>query len=309
MKYYFKYLASVLVAASALTFTSCVEKPDFDAEQYEKLVYALSSTYSEFAVVHQLTDENVDAYVAVGLSGTQMAQGDVFVTFERNDSVLNAYNIINYDLDSTNYAREIDPSRYTCDDWTAVIEEGTCKGAIRLSVNITGLSPDSIWTIPLAIKSVSGTYDGINEDLQLVLYRFNFENEYASVADWTTYLAKGYAYDTEGDSAAVAASKRAFPISKNKTRTTVHNTTAYSTLDNISDNGIVFEVLDDNSIIVTACDESVLDIRNTGVEGDNIWAMDYMGSYRFYVHYEYRRKGSDGSWGEWTRVQENYMTY
>ncbi|MFI3314100.1 MAG: DUF4361 domain-containing protein, partial [Rikenellaceae bacterium] len=276
-----------------------------------KLVYALSYTYSEFPVVHEFTDENVDAYIAIGLSGTEMAQESVYVTFERNDSSLSEYNRINFDLDTTNFAKEVDPSRYTTDSWTAEIKEGACKGAVRLSVNINGLSPDSIWTIPLIISEVSGAYDGLNEDLQMVLYRFYFENDYASIADYTTYLAKGYIYDdVEGDSTAVAATKRAFPISKSKTRVTYASTTDYSSLDAINQNSIIFDVKDDSSIEITAVDPTLLNVRTVGEPEDNIYAADYMGSYRFYVNYEYRYRSSTSSdWSDWLRCQESYISY
>ena len=85
-----------------------------------------------------------------------------------------------------------------------------------IQVKPEGLSPDSIYLIPLRIKSVSAY--SVNPDKSQVLYQVQMKNLYARTDEATIYNAAGK-LQKEGESERDAAASQTFhPLTKNSFR-------------------------------------------------------------------------------------------
>ena len=291
-----------------LALGACNDADQFEEEQYEKIVYALSYSDYAFPISIKMTGAPVAGFVTAGLSGTIPDNEDITVTFEKDNDALLRYNILNFDLDSTKYAKELAPSHFSIKDYTAVIKAGNPIGTMKISIIPEGLSPDSIYMIPLKIKSVS-KYK-INEELQTVLYRVMLENEYASQEEQTSYFMKGREIKDDGSETMIAAGKRVFPISKNQIRTT-HYTRPYQNNANyLRTNSMIITIADDMTLTLEPTDKQVMQIEQIGGAKENYYGPDLTGTNRFNLHYKFRTRpyniteGTYGEWGKWKNIVE-----
>ena len=301
-----KKIVALLVIG--LISVSCNETGRFEKEQYEKIVYALSYTDHAFPISHMLTGEASVGYVSAGLSGTLSDNEDIIVEFERAPDALEQYNLLNFDLDETKYARELGAQHFSIADYKAVIKGGEVLGTMAIEFRPEGLSPDSIYMIPLKIKSVS-KYT-FNEKLQSVLYRIMLENEYASQDDQTTYFMKGVEIK-DGLETMIAAGKRIFPLTRNQIRTTVHTKPYKEDAAYIRENSMVITILEGDALNVVPVDKNCMEIEQIGGTAENYYGPDVAGINRFNLYYRYRTRTFDSesdsydNWREWKVIKEN----
>jgi hypothetical protein len=99
-------------------------------------------------------------------------------------------------IDSDDKAQLLPQSRYFIPSLKAVLPANSVNPYAKLPVfvMVDGLSPDSMYVIPLAIKSVSGGYQA-NPDKSTVLYRVVMDNYYADQVVSSFYSTKGYNLD------------------------------------------------------------------------------------------------------------------
>ncbi|MCI7287751.1 MAG: DUF4361 domain-containing protein [Parabacteroides sp.] len=307
MKYNIK--TTVALLGAGILLVGCNETDRFEKEQYEKIISALSETDYAFPVTHMMTGEPSIGYVSALLSGTTPDNEDIYVEFEKDTAALLNYNILNFDLDTTKYAKELGPDHYKISDYKAVIKAGDPLGTMSMEIIPEGLSPDSIYMIPLKIKSTS-KYT-VNEELKTVLYRVMLENEYASQEDQTTYFMKGSELKDDGTEIMIAAGKRVFPILKNEIRTTVYTRAYQEDAKYIKENSILITIHEDMSLSVRSCDPLCLEIEQVGGKSENYFGPDVMGVNRFNIHYKFRSRSFDaeagtyGEWSEWKNIKEN----
>lgn len=307
MKYNLKNIAVLL--STGLVLISCNESDRFEKEQYKKIVYALSYTDHAFPITHKLTGEISVGYVSAGVSGTLPDNEDIIVEFERDPDVLERYNILNFDLDTTKYAKELGAEHFSIADYKAVIKAGDVLGTMPIEFKPEGLSPDSIYMVPLKIKSVS-KYT-VNEELQSVLYRVMLENEFASQEDQTTYFMKGAEIKEDGSETMIAAGKRVFPLTKNQIRTTVHTRPFKDNAAYIRENSMVITVLDGGDLNIVPVDPNYLEIEQVGNKEQNHYGPDVAGTLRFDIRYKFRSRTFDSEsesfseWSEWRTIKEN----
>ena len=160
---------------------------------------------------------------------------------------------------------------------------------VPISVNPEGLSPDSIYMIPLRIKSTSN-YE-INPDKQQVLYQVVLKNEYATMESTTHYQTAGteIKHTTIGEKANGSNVTRVVaPINKNQVRVFV-GTHTYTpgkvTKEDIDKYGMYLTINDDKSITITPCGS--LQVEMIGGAEDNYYEVDKKGRQIFYLHYKY----------------------
>lgn len=305
MKYNLRNMAVLLCVG--LISVSCNETDRFEKEQYEKIVYALSYTDQAFPISHMMTGETSIGYVSVGLSGTLSDNEDIIVEFERDPDALERYNILNFDLDETKYAKELTAEHFSIPDYKAVIKAGEVIGTMPIEFHPEGLSPDSIYMVPLRIKSVS-KYT-VNEELQSVLYRIMLENEYASQEDQTTYFMKGAEIKEDGE-IMIAAGKRVFPLMKNQIRTTVHTKPYKDDAIYIRENSMIITIQESGELSIVPVDKDFMEIELVGGAAANYYGPDVAGVNRFNLCYKYRTcsfnsETGESEWSEWKTIREN----
>lgn len=311
----------LLVAVAALCMTACDEEAQFGKELYKKVIYVLSGDDLTFSVDHDLTQGETIGYISVNCGGTQHIDRDVIVELEPDGEALAKYNKLNFDIDESRFAHELDPKCYDIPDMTTVLKANSedTYNTIPVHVRPEGLSPDSIYLIPLRIKSVSD-YE-INPDKRTVLYRVLLKNDYATQLPVTYYRTRGtdISFKEDGEEidkySTFNLSRVIAPLTKNSIRCFVGmNTYELSSLteEAIRKYGMRITVNEDNTLSLSAIGSAQIELLND--EESNICLVYKTSLYKaqeFYLHYRYRvlKEGHDGSNGDadydiWHEMEE-----
>lgn len=285
-----KILNIGLLLLTLTGITGCNEDEQFEGELYKKVIYLLSDDNKAFQSVHEFGKEST-GYVSVCCGGTEHVKQDVTIELEPDDQILAQYNKINFDIEESKFAKELKSDRYNIPTYRTVLKADSEDNyaLVPISVNPEGLSPDSIYMIPVRIKSTSN-YE-INPDKQQVLYQVVLKNEYATMESTTHYQTAGteIKHTTIGDKANGSNVTRVVaPINKNRVRVFV-GTHTYTpgkvTKEDIDKYGMYLTINDDKSITITPCGS--LQVEMIGGTEDNYYEIDKKGRQIFYLHYKY----------------------
>lgn len=298
----------VLVFSVLVGFIACEDNGQFTEEQYKKVIYLLSSDNNKvFPGIHRLDEAVSTGYVSIGVGGTNPIDQNVTVEIERDDSLMHVYNKINFDIDSSKYARELDPARFDIQSYQITLKAGNQDQYTLLPIRVhtTGLSPDSIYFVPLRIKSVSN-YE-VNPKYQAVLYRVYLENDYAQQKEQTVYAVRGDRQVGDGGPSKVTLDKRAYPVTKDQIRIFADTKNSSDKLNEINRYSILLQVKEDSTINITSYRPDLLEVQQISEnEGDNSIHRDVLGVNRIYLHYKFRtRANAAEEFDTWTRMDIN----
>lgn len=323
----------IVYCAVLMGLTACNENSIFEGELYKKVVYVLSETDLTFPVTHSLNTPTSMGYITIYVGGTTSIDQDVTVTLERDPDLLDKYNHENFDLDEEKYAKELDPSRYTIANYTAVMKVGNPDPYVKLPVEIRpeGLSPDSIYLIPLRIASCS-PYE-VNKDKSRVLYRVYIENDFTSQKSPLTLFMRGNQLrETDSKPVQISANKVLYPLSKRGVRFNAGIENSANKADEalINKSSLIMEIGEEeltnvdgikyNTLKLKPYNPSLIEVvQLTGVNDDDVQlSVQEANRYitvdevtRFYLSYKYRtlKKAADGDtpaeWNPWIEVHEN----
>lgn len=285
-----KYMIPALAGFAAL-MTACDENDQFKGELYEKVIYVLSDNDHIFSSVHKL-GETSTGYVTIYCGGTEHITEDVRVEMEPYTQALDDYNYVNYDLDESRYARLLDPSHYTIEDYSTVLKANSPDyySLIPIKVNPDGLSPDSTYIIPMRIKSVSD--HRVNPDKDKVMYRVVLANKFATMERTTYYQMTGVETLglSAGDNASgVSVTRVVAPLAKNKVR-------VFAGTHSYVPNNVTLEEIDKYAMTVTFNDDHTVGIEPYGdIEVEmvddpesNYWEYNEKGWLMLYMSYRYK---------------------
>lgn len=284
-----KYIIPAMFAAAA-ALTGCNEDDQFKGELYEKVIYVLSDNDYLFPSVHSL-GETSDGYITIYCGGTEHISKDVKVELEPYQEALDNYNYINYDIDETRYARLLDASHYTIEDYGTVLKADSPDyySLIPVKVNPDGLSPDSTYIIPLRIKSVSDFR--VNPDKDRVLYRVVLANEFATMEHTTYYQMTGVeslALQAGESASGISVTRVVAPLTKNAVR-------MFAGTHSYVPNSVAKEEIEKYAMKVTFNDDHTVtiepyaDLQVEMVENpeSNYWEYNAKGSLMVYMSYRF----------------------
>jgi hypothetical protein len=315
---------------SFASIVACNEE-DFSSKEYYKYVlYLLSKEdYNVFSDVYPFDDGNQSTgYFSVGCGGSLANPEEITVYLEADTVLLDAYNRANHDIDTSRYALIMPEDKYTVETMQVTVPTGNTDQYVKVAVRVLpdGLSPDSTYFIPLAIKNVS-KYE-VNTEKYNMLFRVVVENRFAGMLKDTYYSMKGNTLDVNGEILAgsgIAATKLARPLSKNSVRVFagvgpvkadfgVDPVLSRPTLDELRKYGIVLTVKDDNRVSITPY--GTIQVEQVDGEGLNIYSeerdnmVDDKVSKYFYLRYRYRTLNKPATeteaavYNSWTYVRE-----
>lgn len=295
MKKFIKSLYVPLIVIN-VCMLSCKDFELFEEEMY-KNVFALvsSDSYNVFNEVVELNSNNEnEGYIAISCGGTLAPSKSFQVTLKESTDHLDEYNKAMYDADVNRYAKVLSSNHYRIDDYVAKFEAGDRLAKIRVKLFPEGLSPDSIYFIPLKIDSYTG-YEA-NPKKSDLLYRVVLKNKYASQASDTYYTMNGYL-----NGAVIANNKRVHPLSHNKIRM-MAGTIAYQADETIiMDNSVVVTINEDNSVDISPYRNMQVRMLSSNDAFPNIYYEDQQGLRKFHVfllNYEYYAQN------RWNQIQE-----
>lgn len=289
-------------------FSNCNTDSIYQEEQYKTLVYLLSGAENVYATSYTLNEEEPVRYVSIGCGGSNSNEEDITITLEPNPEMLDRYNSLNYNYESE-YAKLLPADRYEIESYSVTLPANSDYHYARMPVKVRplGLSPDSIYFIPLKIKSVS-RYD-VNEDKSDVLFRVTIENDYAEQLVPTYYVKSG---TMTNPVTVLSGTKLVQPLDSNKVRMFIGNE-IYGTLTTEADIerlSVVVQVNEDNSLTVTPYGSMEVEMLDK-VNGYNRYIPDLVqGTSKqrvFYLNYRFRLMQSNGTFTAWREVEERLI--
>jgi hypothetical protein len=307
--------ASIICALVCLICCVACNKDDiYEKEMYKNIVFLLSGSANVYTESYTLNETEPIRYFSVGCGGSRPNPEEITVTLQPDNSVLlDQYNKSNFDIDSASYAKILPSDRYEIESYTVVIPANPADQYVKMPVKVRplGLSPDSIYFIPLAIKSVS-RYE-VNDEKCNLLYRVTIKNDYAQQSD-SYYTRKGSMRNQSNNSETfLSGTKKVQPLTKNKVRIFAgnNNQSSSSSVADISRYAIVVEVKADNTLAYTpydAIEVEMLDAdynRYSYVTQYNSETQGYTEQHVFALYYRYRTLNSDGvTFSAWMETKE-----
>lgn len=289
MKFNKLYLLPLLMLP--LLMASCDENEQFRGELYKKVIYLLSDEDYTFETEHAL-GETSTGYVTVYCGGTEHIANDVTVVLEHDPDAVYEYNYMYFDIDESRYAHELKPGQFSIPSYQVVLKADNEDNysLLPISINPDGLSPDSIYFIPLRIKSVSDFE--VNPDKQRVLYRVILKNDYATMATTSYYQVTGTEtrlVGSESSASGISVTRIFAPLSKNQVRcfagTRTYNPSNV-TKSEIDTYAMTLTIADDKSITITPY--ANLEVEMLGGKDDNYCSVNKRGQYVFNLHYRFK---------------------
>ena len=198
--------------------------------------------------------------------------------------------------------------RYEIESYTITIPAHPEDQYVKVPVKVRplGLSPDSIYFIPLAIKSVS-RYE-VNDEKYSMLYRVCIENEYAKQRTITYYVKKGTVKNQSNNSETIlSGSKIVQPLTKDKVRMFTGNNSQSQTgtLANIERYAVTVQVKDDQTVDIQPY--GTIEVEMLQETDYNRYSIVMQGTKKqrvFFLYYRYRTQNDNGTFSSWMEVRE-----
>ena len=299
-----------LAAFFLICCAACDSDKIYKEEQYKNVVYLLSGSENVFAESYTLNETEPVRYFSVGIGGSKSNEEEIVVTMTPDDAIMGQYNRNNFDIDESKYAVLLPANRYEISSYTVAIPARPADQYVKVPVKVRplGLSPDTIYFIPLAIKSVS-RYE-VNDEKYNMLYRVTIENDYARQKVVTYYTKRGTEVNQSNNNLTLMSGvKQVQPLTKDKTRMFAGNFVQdqLTTVADIERYAVVVQVKADNSLDITPYGS--IEVEKLDADGYNRYDPEVqqgIKKYRMlYLHYRYRTMYSNGAYGAWMEVKES----
>ncbi|MDR3267511.1 MAG: DUF4361 domain-containing protein [Tannerella sp.] len=268
------------------SFVSCNEYEMFEAEQYKNVFAVVSEDgYNVFQVEHDLEIPESTGYVSFSCGGTNSTEKDIVVSMTPDLTAFDKYNEGNFGSTKEKFAKLMSGDMYDINSYTFTIQKGEHSGRLPILVRPEGLSPDSVYMIPLKVNNFT-EYE-VNPEKNNVLYQVLIKNKYAAQKNLTSYNFVGYR-----DGQLVMGVKTMHPLTKNRVRIMVGQEAFQADLATINSKAIVLEVQDDNSVKLLPYRAGGMTVEQLDGDPDfpNIFKIENDG-YRTYktflLHYKY----------------------
>jgi hypothetical protein len=279
---------------------SCNEDEIFEREQY-KIVFALVSDddHNVFKMVHDLDEPESVGYIAASCGGTNSTDKDVNVTLAQDAEPFDKYNKDNFDVETAKFAQRLPAGKFNIDSYDFTIPSGGRSGRMAIRVRPDGLSPDSVYFIPLKVDAYSA-YE-VNPDKSDVLYQVLIKNRYATQAATTNYTLRGV---REGVN--VMGVKQIHPISSNSVRIMAGIDGFQADVDVINNNCILLTIGGNNRISISSYKNMVVEQIDGDPDFPNIFKVedDGFNIYKtFLLSYRYELENTTYTMKEELRLQ------
>jgi hypothetical protein len=278
----------MMILVFLLGTVSCNEDEIFEREQY-KVVFALVSDddHNIFNVVHDLDETESTGYVSASCGGTNPTDRDISVTLVQDVVPFDQYNKDNFDVETAKFAQYLPSGKFDIDNYNLTIPAGERDGRMAIRVRPAGLSPDSIYLIPIKADSYSA-YE-INPDKSDVLYRVMIKNKYATQASTVNYTLRG-----TRDGVNVMGVKQMHPIGSNSVRIMAGTDAFQADVNIINNNCIILTIGNDGRISISPFKNVIVEQVNGDSDFPNIFKIEDDG-YNIYKTFLLSYKYTSGS--------------
>jgi hypothetical protein len=298
---HFRIKTSILVATLlSVMICSCDRDELFEREQYKKIFALLSDDgFNIFAEEHDLALSESPGFVSAVCGGSLPTDRDINIAMVEDSDLLLQYNQSNFDVDESRYARWLPRDKYEIASYGITIRAGERTGLMPLTVRPGGLSPDSIYFIPLRADRFTA-YE-MNPKKSSVLYRVFLKNRYATNKTDTYYSYRGKRNDAN-----VVGSKRVFPAGGNSVRIMAGDL-SFEPKTGVINSGSILLTVDKNDSVQI---KPWKDLEVTRIDGDPDYPntfLIYNDGYKTYktflLRYDYVYAGTKYSMREELRLE------
>jgi hypothetical protein len=259
-----KFIQLLFFFALVSVLLSCNRDEIFEREQYKVVTALLSDDgFNIFSEELKFSDEAVDGYIAASCGGVLPTTEAININIVEDAALLRSYNLSNFDTDATRYSLYLSGDRYEIDKKSITIPAGERTGRMHIRLRTAGLSPDSVYMIPLRVSDFSA-YE-FNPKKNTILYRLYLKNKYASTKDGegsTIYSHRGKKGATN-----TMMNKEVFPVGSNQIRFMAGNKPFEKKEALIQKWSVRVTVNDDNSLTVEPW-STLFGTSITQVDGD-----------------------------------------
>jgi hypothetical protein len=273
---------------AGLFISSCGKYELFEREHY-KNVFALLSYESDniFIEEHDLTYSQTEGYISAVCGGSLPTEKDIDITIVEDPDILSRYNISNYDVKEDAYAQLLPHSRYEIESYSIKIPAGERTGKTKITMRANGLSPDSVYFIPLKVTKFS-SYE-VNPNKSYIMYRVLLKNYYAKMS--TTNTGTTYSLRGKLDNVNVMTTKTLYPVAGDKVRINA-GMLSYTASSAVSINrtAIVLQIDESNKVHISAWKDIEVEQIDDDPDYPNIFMIEDTGykKYRtFLLRYDY----------------------
>jgi hypothetical protein len=301
-----KYTNIILILALVmLGIMSCNRDEVFEKEQYKNVLSLVSGEENVFTKFYDLEQDESTGYISASVGGTNATTKEITLNLEKDPSLMEKYNIAQFDVDVSRYNPQLPSDKYDIESLRMVIPAGEIKGVIPVRVRPAGLSPDSIYFIPLRI--VSQDHYEVNPEKNYVLYGVRLKNRWALGDGSTNYTMRGKLKIGASEIEA-PGTKKVFPLSKNQVRVMAGNETYASSVVTFRKGAVILTVENDRSVTVRPYANLNIEQINGDPEYPNRFFIEDDGfkTYKvFLLYYRYTFDGTVKEMKEELRVEFN----
>ncbi len=282
--------AIYIIFIGILLLSSCNDNEVFEKEQYKHVFSFISDANHIAGKMFNLSDSLRTGYIALSMGGSNPTDADVTVNIVKAPDVLSQYNLSQYEYSVDKYAKMLPEPNYEMPTWECTIKAGEPSGVIPFTVHPEGLSPDSVYYLPLKIERYD-RYEA-NPNRNYLLYQVQIENTWAKgTVSGSQYAMSALRYEN-GDTIAVSVpgTKALYPISARRIRTMAGNETFDNERGNLDLLAIYLDVAADGKVTISP----YKDIDVTQLDGDvdypNTYFLEKTGYNKFHnflLHYRY----------------------
>lgn len=216
--------------------TGCQEQDMLEMEHYIKQVYIVGSGEEGHLLSRKvdLSEPEAEISTAVYVSGSLLPDKDVNVELEEDFTAIDEYNK-KYKSEKDIQYRPMPQDLYKIESMHVVVPAGNVQSLVPIKINTSGLHCDSLYVIPLKIKSCS-EYQ-VTDPNNTVLVSVSTYNKYSG----------NYNYEGEKDGVAFSLLRTAVAVNANTIR--IYNSGAEN-IENVDNEGVTFSINDDNSLTI-----------------------------------------------------------
>jgi len=243
MKKYIKICIAFIFLCVAV---SCNNDEVFQREQYKNVFALISGTDNVSTWTHDLRKTESEGYVSASLGGSNPSTTDIRVTLVEDPSLIDEYNVIAFDVNTSKYIQPLSREKYTIDTYEFTIPAGAVGASIPIKIRPAGLSPDSSYFIALKVNSYTA-YE-VNPEKDYLLYQVRIKNW------WAAYGGTGYRQmgtrvlsGSSNQPTQIFGSKNLYPLSPNKVRVMAGNELNDQSSMDIFERYSMVITIDDNS--------------------------------------------------------------
>ena len=280
-----------IIFAALLLLGGCNDNEVFEKEQYKHVFSFISDADHVTKKMFNLSDTLRTGYISLSMGGSNATDRDVTIKIVKAPDVLSQYNLSQYEFAVHKYAKMLPSANYDLSTLTCVIKAGEAKGVIPFTVHPEGLSPDSVYYLPLKIDS----YDNyeVNVTRNYLLYQVQIKNSWASgTVNGTSYTMASLRYENGSTiPLSVPGTKALYPISANTVRTMAGNENFDGKIANLDLYAIYLDIADDGKITIRPYKDITIEQIDGDTDYPNKYVLektDYYTYHNFLLHYKYK---------------------